>query len=128
MQKRLFIFVLLTFLLVNACGCAALVIGTVGAAGTAVWLSGKLSQELDATRDDVSKAVKSALESMTLEITKETRTEDVTQVISRYTDGSTIWIDIRPVSGARSNIEIRVGMGGDKEASRKLLDRIKEKL
>jgi len=128
MIKRLGMILLSVFLLVNVCGCAALVVGTVGAAGTAVWLSGKLSQELDAARDDVSKAVKSALESMKLEITKETRTEDVTQIISSYTDGSTIWIDVRPVSGSRSNIEIRVGMGGDKEASRKLLDRIRGKL
>lgn len=70
------------------------------------------------------KATKSALQSLKLKVTKETVEEKIVQVMSNYTDGRTIWIDIHRISETASRIEIRVGAAGDKEAARKILDRI----
>ena len=123
-MRKMFVFFLSVLVLVNVYGCAALVVGAVGGAGTAAWLSGKISQDLDYSRDRVADAARSALKTLNLHIDKDTRAEDVTQIMSRYTDDNTIWIDVRPISRTRSTIEIRVGTG-NKDASRKLLEATK---
>lgn len=105
-------------------GCATLVIGAVGGAGTAFWLSGKLSDTIDAPRDKVVEATKEALKSLKMDIRKEAVAKDVTQIISAYKDGSETWIDIRPVTSKSTKIEIRVGIRGNKIASQEILDRI----
>ncbi|MFA5117249.1 MAG: DUF3568 family protein [Candidatus Omnitrophota bacterium] len=116
-------------ILVNVYGCVALLAGAAGGAGTAVWLSEKLSQEVNAPFDKAIKASVSALQSLHLEVTKETRQENIAQIISKYTDGKTVWIDIRRITDASSKIDIRVGaIDGDKEASSKILDEIKKYL
>jgi hypothetical protein len=116
-------------ILVNVYGCVALLAGAAGGAGTAVWLSEKLSQEVNAPFDKAIKASVSALQSLHLEVTKETRQENVAQIMSKYTDGKTVWIDIRRITDASSKIDIRVGaIDGDKEASSKILNEIKKYL
>ncbi len=95
-----------------------------GGAGTAVWLGGKLSQEVDRPFTKTVEAARKALHSFNLDIEKETMKEGVAQLISRYSDGRKVWIDVRGMSDSRSKIEVRVGATGDKGASRQLLDRI----
>jgi len=124
MIKRITMFILSIAFLVNIYGCAVLLAGAASGAGTATWLSGKLTQQVDASSEGSLKAVKSALKSLKLNVTKETVTKDIVQIKSNYTDGRTIWIDVRPTSASTSQIEIRVGMVSDKEAAQKILDRI----
>ena len=116
--------VLLLLLLLNVCGCAALLVGAAGSIGTATWLTGKLTQEVNAPFEKTLNAAKSALNSLGLKVEKETVKDDVAQVMSNYSDGRTIWIDIHRISELNSRIEVRVGAVGDKEAARKILSRI----
>ncbi|MFH1868563.1 MAG: DUF3568 family protein [Candidatus Omnitrophota bacterium] len=109
----------------NLCGCATVVGVVAGGAGTALWLSGKLTEEVDAPYDKAVTAVKKALDSLDMDIKKITETDKVTQIISEYTGRSKTWIDIRPLSRNRSQIEIRVGIRGDKASSAKIMDKIK---
>lgn len=126
MTKNLTLLFISVFLLISTYGCVALLAGTAGGAGTAVWLSGKLSQEVKAPLDRSIVAAKSALKSLKLEVTKQTVKKNVAQVMSKYTDGKTIWIDIRRLTSSTSKIDVRVGaVNGDKEAADKILDRIK---
>ncbi|MDD4893876.1 MAG: DUF3568 family protein [Candidatus Omnitrophica bacterium] len=125
MLKKMALAVFSGFLLLNLCGCFVLLGGAAGGAGTAAWLSGKLTQEVDASYDDSIRAAKSALKSLRLEMTKETREETVDQVMSKYSDGRTIWIDIHKVSETSTKIEVRVGgVPSDKAAASKIMDRI----
>ena len=124
MFRRTIVVVISVLWLMNMCGCVALLAGAAGGAGTAAWLSGKLSQEVNASFDKTLKAAKSALRSFKLKVTKETIEEKVAQVMSNYTDGRTIWIDIHRVSESTSRVEVRVGATGDKDIARKILDRI----
>ncbi len=125
MRKLLKMAALSVFLL-TAYGCAALLIGAgAGGVGTAVWLEGKLSQTVQAPYAKSVNAAKSAMRSLNLEVTKETKAEEVTQIKGKYTDGREIWIDIRPVTQTSSRIDIRVGAKGDKEAADKILKRIR---
>jgi len=129
MVKKIAVFVFLGGLLLNICGCFALVAGAIGGAGTAVWLSGKLTQQFNASYERTIKATESALKSFKFEITKQSKEENVATFRSYYADGKEIWIDIRPVTDNSTKVEVRVGaVSTDKEASSKILKRIKDYL
>ena len=128
MFRKIVTFIFLVSFSLHLCGCVALLAGAAGGAGTATWLSGKLVQQVDAPLDKCINATKNALESLHLEVTKETKKEDVAQIISNYTDGKTIWIDIKRITDTYSKIEVRVGAVSDKEAAGKILDRIQDYL
>lgn len=118
----------LVLLLVNVYGCIALLATAAGGAGTAAWLSGKLSQEVNAPFERATAAAKSGLKSLGLKITKETVKENTAQVMSNYTDGKTIWVDIHRISQSASKVEVRVGATGDQDAASKILDKIRRYL
>jgi hypothetical protein len=129
MFKKINFIILSGFLLLNMCGCAALLAGAVSGAGTAVWLSGKLSQEFHYPYERTIDATKAALQSLKLEITKETREGNVLQLRSKYSDGKEIWIDIRKVTKDSTKVEVRVGVvSPDKAASDKILKEIQRHL
>ena len=111
-------------MLLQLCGCVALLAGAAGGAGTAAWLSGKLSQDVNASYERTIGAAKAALKSLKFEIAKETRDQGVTQIKSYYTDSKDIWIDIRPISESSTKVEVRVGMMSDKDAADKIMKRI----
>jgi hypothetical protein len=124
MPKKIIVFLTLIGLSLSLCGCVVLLAGAVGGAGTAVWLSGKLTQEFKVPSDRAIRATHSALENLKLPITKETTTSEMTQIISRYSDGKTVWIDIKSTTSAACRVDIRVGATGTKEAERKILTKI----
>ena len=115
-------------LLFNIYGCAVVVAGAVGSAGTAAWLSGKITQQVNASSGESLKAARAALKDLKLHITKETKAEDVIQIKSNYTDDRTIWIDIKTTSHSTTQIEVRVGAVSDKEAAKTVLDKILSRL
>ncbi len=124
MFKRILAVIVAVFFLGTMCGCIALVAGAAGGAGTAAWISGKLSQEFPASQQRCVSAVKSALKSLNLDVEKETVKSDVAQIISRYTDGKTIWIDIHRITKNSNRIGVRVGASSDKEAAHKIMEKI----
>lgn len=124
MLKKFLVTIFLILLFVSAYGCAVLVAGAAGGAGTATWLSGKLTQQVNASPEKAVEAVRSALKSLHFDIKKETTTADITQIKSNYSDGRTVWIDIRPTSKSSSQIDIRVGALSNKASAQKILDRI----
>ncbi len=128
MVKKLISLMFIPVLLLNFTGCVAVVAGAAGGAGTAFWLEGKIREEVKTPLPKVVEATTSALKSMRLEITKTTVKDEVAQIKSKYTDGRVIWIDVKKLTQDSSQIEIRVGMKGDKEASTKILERIKRYL
>lgn len=129
MLKKITGAIIALLLLVNIYGCFALLAGAAGGTGTAVWLSGKLTQQVNAPYNKTIDAVSAALRSLRLEITKETVGKNVAQIMSKYTDGKTIWVDVRRISDTSSKIEVRVGaIDGDKVAADKILKRIQRYL
>ncbi len=129
MLKKVIVFIFSGLLLLNICGCAALLVGAVTGTGTAVWLSGKLTQEFHAPYNQTINASEEALRSFKLEITKETKEENVTQLKSKYSDGREIWIDIRKVTKDSTKVEVRVGaINPNKGAADRILKRIQRYL
>lgn len=129
MTRKITLLILSGFLLFNIYGCFALFAGAASGAGTAVWLSGKLTQEFHASYAQTVSAAHSALKSLGLKITKEEREENVTQLRSKYTDGREIWVDVRKVTEDSTKVEVRVGaVSPDKKAADKILKRIQSYL
>lgn len=129
MAKKVLVLIFASLLLINIYGCVAILAGAASGAGTAVWLSEKLSQEVNASFEQTIKATKSALKSLRLAVTKETIEQNVAQIMSKYTNGKTIWIDVRRVTESSSKVEVRVGaVKGDKAAADKILKRIMQYL
>lgn len=128
MIKNLALAMLGVFLVCNIYGCVILA-GTAGGVGTAVWLSGKLTQEVNFPFERVVEAAKSGLKSLRLDITKVTVEDKVAQIMGKYSDGKTIWVDVHKITEASSRIEVRVGaVSADKEAAAKILKQIERYL
>lgn len=129
MFRKITVFVFSGLLLLNIYGCFAIFAGAAAGTGTAVWLSGKLTQQFNAPYEHTIKAARSAVDSLKLTVTKETRGETVAQIRGYYTDGKEFWIDIRKVTEASTKVEVRVGaVSSDKAASDKILKRIESYL
>lgn len=125
MFKRIIVFVFSGMLLLNIYGCVALLAGAVAGTGTAVWLSGKLTQEFNAPYERTINAAEKALRSLKLEVTKQSREANVTQLKSKYSDDREVWIDIRRITEYSTKVEVRVGaVNPDKAAADKILKKI----
>lgn len=105
-------------------GCVALLAGAAGGVGTGVWLSGKLTQEVNGSFDSSVNAAKAGLNDLSLPISKQTIEEKSAQYIASYTDGRMVWVDVHRVSDTVSRVEVRVGAAGDKVAARKIMQSI----
>jgi hypothetical protein len=128
MGRRVLGIFFIGILLMSASGCLALLAGGAAGGGTAMWLSEKLVQQVDVPFDRAVSASKSGLQSLNLTVTKETVKTSVAQIMSQYTDGKTIWVDVHRITSTSSKIEVRVGAAGDKQAAEKILASIKRYL
>ncbi len=128
MLKKLTVVLFSGLLLLPLGGCLAIVAAGGAGAGTAVWLSEKLTQQVNAPYERTIKASENALHFMNLEITKETKSVSITQLKSTY-EGKEVWIDITRITENSTKIEVRVGaVSPDKEAASKILKRIQVEL
>ncbi len=104
-------------------GCIFLAAGAAGA-GTAKWLSEKVTQEVSVPRDKVVSAAKDALKSMKITPYKESKSTEVTQILAKNTDGKQIWVDIHPIDANNTRVDVRVGYLNGEADSRKILEEI----
>lgn len=129
MFKKAMLFGFMVLMSLNMCSCAALLIGGATGAGTAVWLSDKLTQQVNASYERTINAAEATLKSLNLEIVKEVKGKNVTQLRSNYTDGKDIWIDVRKITKNSTKIEVRVGaVSPDKEAADRILKTVQDHL
>ena len=121
-------YLLLGFLLLAAscsCGCAALF---VGGAGGALYYKGALREDLNAPLDEVWEASVSTVEEMGLDITDKTKDGLAGAIVAMRADGKEVRIVLKALQGEITRVTMRIGVLGDQETSRLLLEMIKEKL
>ncbi len=129
MMKKVMLLVVSGLMMLNLAGCFALIAGVAGGAGTAVWLSGKLTQEFHASYFSTINATKVAMQSMNLPVLKDTQDANVAQIKSVYHDGRDIWIDIHRLTEQSTKVEVRVGAAHpDKDAAGAILKKIQDSL
>ena len=93
-------------------------------AGTAKWMSDKVTADVDRTTDKVAAAAKNVFKDLKLTLTKEANVPEVTQLQARYADGRRVWVDIRPISGTSSRVDVRVGWMDGSNDARDIRDKI----
>ena len=109
-------------------GCVAVAGAAAGGAGTALWLSEKVTADVTTTYEKAIGATERALAALDLAVTKKTVTDEITQIKSKYSDSSEIWIDIRPLTEKTAKIDVRVGIRGDSTAANRILEAIKKRI
>ena len=117
--------------LVLAClcsGCVALAVGAAGGVAGAVYVMGKLQEELPYPIATVHDAALQGLRDLDLPVLEDKTDKLAAHVESKLADGTHVWIDLDSVGDSRTKLTIRIGVVGDESRSRKILDAIKKHL
>jgi uncharacterized protein YneF (UPF0154 family) len=109
-------------------GCLALVVGAAGGAAGAVYVMGRLKDELDHSMPVVHDAAIAAMNDLGLKLSEDKVDKISAHTESEFSDGPHVWIDLESVSDSRCRVTIRVGLTGDEVRSRKIYDTIKQHL
>ena len=109
-------------------GCVALMVGAGAGAAGAVYVMGKLQERVEASVPQVRKATVAALEDLSLPIHQNKGDKLSAQIESETADGKTIWVKVNFVTESLSELIIRVGLTGDEQRSREILQAIKRHL
>jgi hypothetical protein len=127
-MKRTFVALLLgLFLVVQASGCLLLV-GAGGGAGGAVYVMGKLKEEINAPVAKVHEAARAAIKDLGIPLIQDKEDTLTTHLESEFSDGKRVWIDVEKTSDTVSTLTIRVGLLGDEVKSREILAKVKQHL
>ena len=109
-------------------GCLALAVGAAGGAAGAVYVMGKLQDELNQPVSTVHEAALAGIKDLDLPVLQDKEDKLSANLESEFADGKHVWIDLDTVADSRTRITIRVGLAGDEVRSRKILDAIKKHL
>jgi hypothetical protein len=114
-------------LLALATGCAAIVAGGAAAGGTYIYTEGQLQREYDAPLEAAYSASVAALESLDIEISD--RDQKLTEASVTGVDGDTdVWVSLDAVTETKTEVSVRYGLTGDRQASERIHDAIEARL
>ena len=109
-------------------GCVALVVGAAGGTAGAVYVLGKLTEELNYEVPTVHDATVAGLKKLQLKLSEDRADKLSAHMESEFADRAHVWIDLESIGDSRTRVTIRVGLIGDEVRSRKILDAIKQHL
>ena len=112
------------FFAISVSGCAALLLGGAAGAGSVVYVKGQLKEDIAVNVTAVHGASISALKNLNLPIIEDNYDKLSARIKSRFASGEDVWIDIESITTESSRITIRVGILGDQNKSRQILDGI----
>lgn len=121
-------FVLCAALALLCSGCLALVVGAAGGAAGAVYVMGKLQDEMSYEVSVMHKATVAALAELELKLLEDKADKLSAHMESEFSDGEHVWIDLKSLSDSRTSLTIRVGVTGNEVRARKIHDAIKRHL
>ena len=108
--------------------CAAVVAGGALGAGAVVYEKGELDQNLGHPVPAVYDATMATLRDFKMPVLEDRHDALSAKVKSKLSSGEDVKINISSITASSSKIGIRVGLAGDKDKSRTILDRIDEHL
>jgi RNase adaptor protein for sRNA GlmZ degradation len=106
----------------------ALAVGATGGVAGAVYVMGKLQEELNHPISMVHDATLQGLRDLDLPISEDKADKLAAHVEAKLADDTHVWVDLDSLGDARTKLTIRVGVAGDESRSRKILDAIKRHL
>ncbi len=116
--------ILLVTLGLGESGCVALVVGAAGGVAGAVYVMGKLKDELPQDVPTVHRAVLAALTDLELKPSEDRADKVSAHVESSFADGERVWIDLDTVPESRTSLTIRVGLTGNEMRARRIHEAI----
>lgn len=119
---------LVATLAIASSSCAAVFIGAAGGSAGAVYVMGKLTEELGYDVPAVHGATLAAMKELGLKASEDRADKLTAHLESEFADGAHLWIDLDSIGDARTRLAIRVGLTGDEHRSRKILEIIKRHL
>jgi hypothetical protein len=111
-----------------ASGCVALGVGAAGGVAGAVYVMGKLKDELNHDVPAVHAATVAAMKDLDLKLSEDKADKVSAHLESEFADGKHVWIDLESIPENRTNLTIRVGLTGDEMRARKIHEAIKRHL
>ena len=108
-------------------GCF-LVLGAGVGVGGAVYVMGKLQEDITAPVGKVHTAARAALADLGLKVLEDKGDAMTAHLESEFADGKRVWIDVDKTTDTVSTLTIRVGLTGDEARSREILAKIKAHL
>jgi len=124
MAKRIITIFLSFMMILNLCGCLALV---AGAGGTALWQAGKVISEESVSMSQAVKAVEETFKAKKITVTDKVSKNQAVQLRGKNQNAKKVAVDIFSKGTRNVKIEIRIGVG-EEESSRELLREIKRRL
>ncbi len=115
-------------LALGSSGCLALAVGAAGGAAGAVYVTGKLKDELNHEVPVVHKATFAALGELELKILEDKGDKLSAHVESEFAEGEHVWIDLASLPESRTALTIRVSVTGNELRARKIHEAIKRHL
>lgn len=109
-------------------GCFSLLVGAAGGVAGAVYVMGKLKDEVNYDVSVVHKATVAALGELDLKLVEDKVDKLSAHVESEFSDAEHVWIDLESLSNSRTSLTIRVGVTGNEVRARKIHDAIKRHL
>ena len=109
-------------------GCVALVVGAAGGAAGAIYVMGKLTEELSYDVPAVHWAALTAMKELGLTLSEDRADTLSSHLESEFADRAHVWIDLESMGESRTRVTIRVGLTGDEVRSKKILETIKQSL
>ena len=109
-------------------GCLALAVGAAGGAAGAVYVMGKLKEELNYPVPVVHEATVAAMNDLGLKLSEDKGDKLSAHLESEFSDGAHVWIDVESLAESRCRLTIRVGLTGDEARARKIHKSIKQHL
>src|SRR5262245_6230146 len=94
-------------------GCLALAVGAAGGAAGAVYVKGKLKDEVNHPVSVVHEATVAAMNDLELELSEDKVDKVSAHMESEFSDDTHVWIDLESVQDSRCRLTIRVGFSGD---------------
>lgn len=109
-------------------GCFRMAVGATGGVAGAVYMMGKLKDEVNYDVSTVHKATVAALAELELNVLEDKFDKVTAHVESEFSDGEHVWIDLESLWGSRTSLTIRVSVTGNEVRARKIYDAIKRHL
>lgn len=120
--------VLLVALLSTGCPAVALVTGVGLGAGTYAWIKGELKHTYPDTFDNVWNASLDALQAMEMPVVSQNRDQLKGTIMAKRADGSDVIVGIKSKSEKTTEVGVRVGPLGNRDASTRIHDIIQTRL
>jgi len=119
---------LLLVVVISSSGCVALFLGAAAGAGGVYYFKGNLEKNYDYSVSQVHDSVLAALKSLGTFIKEDELNKHSAAIKFEFEDGTKGRVEVIALTERASKLKVRIGVFGDEEKSRKILNEIEKNM